>query len=104
MIRAAIRGNGQAKLKEALRTRQSFNTYGALEGRTRKEDECRSVGELNADERARHYADLKDMSYVVYSYDTPIAWVLKNGTVHKVNQKFSRTTSRHQGKLYLMDV
>lgn len=38
--------------------------------------------------------------YVVYSYATPIAWVRKDGVAHIVDQRFSVTTSKHQGKLY----
>lgn len=41
-----------------------------------------------------------DVIYVVYSYTTPIAWVLKDGTEVQPPVKYSVTTSKHQGKLY----
>jgi hypothetical protein len=37
------------------------------------------------------------MVFIVYSYDTPIAWyVYPTNTWHIVEQKFSATTSKHQ--------
>jgi hypothetical protein len=42
-------------------------------------------------------ADAGIISYVVYSYATPIAWVLKNGEVIVPAVRYSVTTSRHQG-------
>jgi hypothetical protein len=62
-----------------------------------------SAGRLSGDERDRFNTDSTNgLSYVVYSYATPIAWVTKDGTVYKVTQKFSVTTSKHQGKLYTL--
>ncbi len=43
-----------------------------------------------------------DITYVVYSYSTPIAWWSKGYGWHKAEQEFSATTSKHQGKLYLI--
>ena len=55
-----------------------------------------STGMLNDDDRRRLYASNKaNHVYVVWSYNTPIAWCV-NGGWHVVTQKFSRTTSRHQ--------
>jgi hypothetical protein len=58
-----------------------------------------STGRLSTDEADRFWADHKAIVYIVYSYGTPIAWVLDDGTTYKVAQKFSVTTSRHQGTL-----
>lgn len=41
--------------------------------------------------------DARDVEYVVRSYATPIAWLRADGTWYEVAQKFSRTTSCHQG-------
>ena len=38
--------------------------------------------------------------YVVYSYQTPIAWVTKSGTEVHPPVRYSVTTSKHQGKLH----
>lgn len=62
-----------------------------------------SSGRLNDHEAAQYAADLESITYVVYSYWTPIAWVTRSGRVHVVNQKFSITTSRHQLCLYALN-
>ena len=37
-----------------------------------------------------------EVEYVVYSYETPIAWLLKDGTVIVPNVRYSNTTTNHQ--------
>lgn len=44
----------------------------------------------------------KGSIYVIWSYGTPIAWIDPLGKAYKVRQKFSRTTSCHQGMLYAL--
>lgn len=61
-----------------------------LDGRTN------TYGRLNAEEVA-NYERVKDsIDYVVMSYRTPIAWHSVEGW-YIVAQKFSVTTSKHQG-------
>lgn len=38
--------------------------------------------------------------YVVYSYDTPIAWVTASGKEVKPAVQYSASTSKHLGRLY----
>lgn len=38
--------------------------------------------------------------FVVYSYETPIAWVDSDNVEIKIPVKYSATTSKHMGKLY----
>lgn len=85
---------------EAIRDRKPFETYGALQGGNLK---YLGMGWLNAEEAARFRRDYSDIAYAVYSYGTPIAWVLRDGATHLVNQRFSVTTTKHQGKLYLLN-
>lgn len=60
-------------------------------------------GQLNEDEREKFYAAQKEgITYVVVSYQTPIAWETASG-VYKVSQRFSPTTTKHMGLLYLFD-
>jgi len=61
------------------------------------------VGQLNEDEKSRLRIDAREngIAYIVFSYGTPIAWETKNGHVYKVQQRFTQTTSKHQGLLYL---
>lgn len=58
------------------------------------------AGRLEGAERDRWFADRDHLLFVVLSYNTPIAWVTKDGVVHRVADKFSVTTTRHQGLLW----
>lgn len=105
IIRAGIRGDGYARLQYALRNCLPFTTSGAFRGGYHTTDTVSryDLGWLNSDEANRFMIDhLAGISYVVWSYDTPIAWVRDDGTVYRVSQKFSATTSRHQSKLYML--
>lgn len=53
-----------------------------------------SFGRLDSDERARITSEI--LTYVVWSYATPIAYETENGSTYVVEQKFSPTTSKHQ--------
>lgn len=65
----------------------------------------RETNQLNEDEKSRLRIDagptFNGIAYLVMSYETPIAWETKTGLIYKVQQKFSQTTSKHQGMLYL---
>ncbi|WP_189062236.1 hypothetical protein [Longimycelium tulufanense] len=54
------------------------------------------TGRLDEHWQERWRRDFPRIAYVVYSYQTPIGWVLHDGSVLLVDQKFSVTTSRHQ--------
>ena len=85
---------------EAIGRREPFTTSGALRAETgRPSWYC---GRLNEVETAAWAADRDRIVYSVWSYGTPIAWVTSDGRVHKVDQRFSITTTRHQGNLYLL--
>ena len=96
----------------AIRARQSFNTYGSLRG-VRYNDVTTARNEAFSD--SGYYSELSpadadalsnDMVlarnrgltfYIVFSYSTPIAWTY--GYYNRfmvVDHKFSATTSRHQ--------
>lgn len=80
-----------------ISTRQDFRAS-ALEGwqGTASKDSARtSTGRLNAEESAKLINAAQIMDYVVFSYDTPIAWHTFAGW-YIVEQKFSVTTSKHQ--------
>lgn len=95
-LRAGIRGAARANLVRALENHFPFVTSGALRGFIAYGD-FSTLGALNDEWRATAFADEGDVAYVVMSYATPIAWVLEDGTVRVVDQKFSVTTTRHQG-------
>ena len=105
VLRASTYGNGRAILDRALSERLPFRTSGALHGEKwdRSMVERRDLGALNTEEANAFMIDfLAGITYVVWSYQTPIAWVKSDGSVHKVSQRFSVTTSKHQGLLYML--
>ena len=86
---------------QAIADRKPFTTHGALyalDGGIHSG--C--TGRLIHAERENFLEDLPHIDYVVFSYNTPIAWHTPAGW-YKVKQKFSPTTSQHPGKLYLLD-
>lgn len=89
---------------QTIGKRVSFQTHGSLHGESREPGNRFSAwdsGRLNGPDLDAFRDDLANITYVVFSYATPIAWVAGD-RVHKVAQKFSVTTSQHQGKLYLL--
>ena len=87
---------------EAIRDREDFNTSGALKGRSVDGLTFWDQGRLDGPDLDTFENDCRTIDYVVTSYATPIAWHSPDGW-HVVEQKFSVTTSRHQGNLYLID-
>ena len=58
------------------------------------------VGQLPSRFRAAYEATaFHAHQFVVYSYDTPIAWRLSDGSWSVPDTKYSMTTSRHQSHL-----
>lgn len=94
-------GTGSWAARAALARRETFTTYGALSATG---PERLSWGHrLPADWAELYEDDYDRITYVVWSYSTPIAWVLSDGRVVKVAHKWSVTTTRHQGMLYALD-
>lgn len=60
------------------------------------------AGRLSGSDLAVFQTDAPDIRYVVRSYDTPIAWKTVSGRWHIVRQRFSVSTSKHQGRLYMI--
>ena len=84
---------------QKIGAREPFETYGALYAKTGRPY---SHGWLTGADLDAYHRDHANITYVVISYNTPIAWVTSDGSVHRVAQKFSVTTSKHQGKTYLL--
>jgi hypothetical protein len=73
-----------------IATRQEFKAS-ALSGSTYS----LGGGRLGGKELATFQADVNAVTYIVYSYGTPIAWHTLNFGWYVVEQKFSVTTSKH---------
>lgn len=86
---------------ENIRDRVTFRTYGALCATVTNGLTAWDSGRLAGTDLERFMVDRPTIDYVVYSYATPIAWHAADGW-HRVAQKFSMTTSHHQGRLYLI--
>lgn len=87
---------------QAIANRENFNTSGAL--KARKVDGLHLMGDagrLSGVDYDHFCMDMESIDYVVTSYATPIAWHTPDGW-YVVKQKFSITTTRHQGNLYLI--
>lgn len=85
---------------EAIGRHEAFQTHGALSAKVGRFTN-RDSGRLSGEDLDKFNEDLPNITYVVFSYATPIAWVA-NGEPYRVKQRFSVTTSQHQGKLYLL--
>jgi hypothetical protein len=90
-----------SKVAEAFQRREDVKTHGALSAANVAGLTSWDAGQLAGDDLARFRADCQRIRYVVQSYATPIAWETDDGLVHIVKQRFSMTTSHHQGRLYL---
>lgn len=59
-----------------------------------------STGIMPKDWADTYRAEGDNIVFTVVSYDTPIAWVLADGTEVKPPVKYSVTTSKQQGRLW----
>ena len=90
------------RLPEYIRDRKPFTTHGAMRAEVVDGLTGWNSGQLHGADRDRFREECLSIRYVVYSYVTPIAWWTKERGWHVVSQRFSRTTSTHQGRLYLI--
>ena len=88
--------NDYAGLRFCIDHDQDFITNGRIRG-YQGQTAPNGEGKLDAPWWDRHRINLNKIVYTVKSYDTPIAWKYQDGTWCVVDQKFSQTTSRHQG-------
>jgi len=89
---------------EHIRDRKAFTTSGSLSGRVLPDGGLGywDSGRLRGPDEDRFRQDCGGITYVVWSYATPIAWYTEGRGWHVVEQKFSLTTTKHQGNLYLI--
>jgi hypothetical protein len=103
MIRLTTRS---IRTAQAIRDREDFRTGGSLYGESTGRMSAWQSGYLSGDDLDQFRLDMLNIDYVVMSYSTPIAWhwTGEDGSTgwHVVAQKFSATTSKHQGNLYLI--
>jgi hypothetical protein len=94
-MRLTTRGAATAK---AIADRTPFTTSGSMFG-TR--ETWHGTGMLPHWWLQTWYEEVNHIDYVVYSYATPIAWHTPNGWTVP-DARYSITTTKHQGNLYLV--
>jgi hypothetical protein len=98
MIMKRISSRG-ADVALTISHREPFVTSGALKGGDLAH---MGPGRLTGDDLAAFRRDRDAITYAVYSYVTPIAW-FANEQWHRVEQRFTVTTAKHQSRLYMID-
>jgi hypothetical protein len=95
--------DGWWEFRDTLASRTPFNTHGALRGRVRPESsESGYLRDKSPAAAQLWQADQSKIDYVVYSYNTPIAWQVTGTTFSEwiyPDVRYSRTTSAHQSKI-----
>lgn len=107
---------------EAIRDREPFRTSGALQGDAIRPESCAPYLDppgkwvrhrLSEVEWALYDTCRSAITYIVWSFSTPIAYYVEANPVtaahvskdltgwHRVDQTFSPTTTKHQANLYL---
>lgn len=96
------------RVREHLLDRTSFETYGALRAKSGTPEWLTPWdSQLPESWRITYNQSVERIVYVVWSYQTPIAWVLDDvvcGEVVIPDVKYSRTTTQHQGMLYALQM
>lgn len=94
------------EFRHFLHDRRPFNTYGSLRGRTRPESSESGYLRSRSPAAAQLWqADQSKIDYVVYSYNTPIAWHVSNVNADGDGEwvypvvRYSSTTSGQQTKI-----
>jgi hypothetical protein len=80
-----------------IATRQEFKASALTGVNVNEQGLSGAFGRLDAQEFAQIKQDETRINYAVYSYGTPIAWHTDAEGWYVVEQKFSPTTSKHQG-------
>ena len=90
-------------IAKKLLARESFRTNGALKGVAKPEwidfgmMSLEDFYTLHDDERA--YERAYGIDYVIYSYNTPIAWLRGDGSWFMPEADYSVTTKRHKATI-----
>lgn len=100
MIKAATYGKGRALLDKAVSERLSFKTSGSLRGEADPGYSLYNYGMLGGSDLDAFLRDRDNITYMIFSYNTPIAWECVNGKQYRVEEKFSTTTSKHMGAIW----
>ena len=84
----------RANTRHAIRDRRDFATSGALRGE--RGNYVSSFSHLRGEALEAWERDVDRVSYVVYSYETPIAWFVEGQGWVLNRRSYSVTTTSHQ--------
>lgn len=89
------------RASEALALRMPYKTHGAMQA---VDGYFLPFGHRLPEQWAEQYRrdGAHRIIYTVLSYATPIAWVLESGEIRIPDEKYSVTTTAHQGHLYAL--
>ena len=92
------------RIAKAIANRERFDTYGALSGAPVTVGSASRLGRLPDEHRSLWrqgviLANNGHRLYAVWSYGTPIAWVVDHGAWIVPDESYSVTTSRHQSRI-----
>lgn len=90
-----VNKDGAIGFAHMLRNAQAFNTHGHLRARR----EFQGKGEFEP-ANLQEVDELMTALYIVYSYETPIAWLTRTGNWVMNGTRYSATTAKHQSKVF----
>lgn len=95
IVKITVRDHDMVAFAALLMNGQAFDTHGYLKARRG----FAGLGEyVPFDDIERE--ELIQAQFVVYSYDTPIAWRTQKGAWVLNGTRYNATTSRHQSKVF----
>lgn len=83
-------------MSAAVEAGEDFQTNGAMSGVANPR--YISTGRMPQEHADRYTRDEEtgEVVYVIFSYYTPIAWKMRDGSVRRPRTRYSVTTSKHQ--------
>lgn len=96
-----MRNATSSEIPQLIADREEFtNSGGTLRG-IKNPDVLTGAGILEDNERHKFLRSIHNIgiTYLVLSYETPIAWETKDGHRYKTTQHFTTTTSKHMSLL-----
>ncbi|AXH68943.1 hypothetical protein SEA_COMRADE_260 [Streptomyces phage Comrade] len=107
-VKLGMYGKGRTSwidFRDVITAFEPFETSGAFHGTPvpKGDGVYIHMGQMPTDERDNFRAVGPDITYVVYSYVTPIAWHVDGAGWFRTNAGHSNTTKKHMGKLCGID-
>lgn len=102
MISFTRGNNSWMDLRDILRDQETFsNSTKSFRGRPWNECTVPHVGHMDESERLILRSDIDNygLTYMVWSYRTPVGWLRNDGYWRVTQRDYTKTTAKHLGKL-----